>query len=245
MNELKHPHDTLVKRVFGELEHGRSLLQYILPQDVVRSIDWETPVVLHHSEQGWGRSTKFEDLYDVDAETLGLVKEHVPRFEFFLDDFSFQTDAELRGRAMTALGRLVLFCLRHSRSGKELVGQLGRWLGLVNEVMAAPDGMLALGAVWRYMWNVTTQDEREAVKQMVRELDDKVVSGQILSVAEMLWEEGEQKGERNLLEKLLRKKFKTLPPEVLGILEKATPREIEAMGERILTAQTLDEVLEG
>ena len=34
-------------------------------------------------------------------------------------------------RAMTALGRLALFCLRHAREPLELLDALSRWLDLV------------------------------------------------------------------------------------------------------------------
>ncbi|MDC3952389.1 Rpn family recombination-promoting nuclease/putative transposase [Polyangium jinanense] len=84
------------------------------------------PVVLHHSKTGWRAARRFEDLVDVDAAGLSVLA-HVPRFEFVLDDISRVDDAELSRRAMTVLGRLVLYLFRHARDPEELFAGLGRW----------------------------------------------------------------------------------------------------------------------
>src|SRR5688572_2952713 len=85
------------------------------------------PVVLHHSTEGWTAAVAFEALLDVDDELLAVIAPYVPRFQFILDDISAASDEELRGRAMTALGRLVLWCFRHSRTPEEFVHRIGGW----------------------------------------------------------------------------------------------------------------------
>src|SRR5262249_34875798 len=74
------------------------------------------PVVLHHSETGWTGATAFEQLLDLEAEALAELGVYVPRFAFLLDDISHESDEALRARSMTALGRLVLYCLRNART---------------------------------------------------------------------------------------------------------------------------------
>ena len=101
------------------------------------------PVVLHHSEEGWSGGTAFEDLLDVDEDTLAAAAPFVPRFRFVLEDISRETDEALRARAMTALATLVLWCLRHAREPEVLVERLGAWMDLVREVRRAPDGAAA------------------------------------------------------------------------------------------------------
>ena len=66
------------------------------------------PLVVHHSKEGWTAATSLEELLDLDAEARAMIASHVPRFTFLLDDISFESDEALRGRAMSALGRLVL-----------------------------------------------------------------------------------------------------------------------------------------
>ena len=106
------------------------------------------PVVLHHGVGGWTAARSLEELYDVDAETLVSLGEHVLRQRFVLDDLASETDAALRARAMSALGRLVLTCLRHARDPEELVAQLGQWADVMREVMSAPHGQRRCGRCW-------------------------------------------------------------------------------------------------
>ncbi len=68
------------------------------------------PVVLHHSKKGWTAPVAFEDLIDLDAGTRTLLGDQLPRFRFLLDDLSEQADDAIKERAMSALGRLALWC---------------------------------------------------------------------------------------------------------------------------------------
>lgn len=46
------------------------------------------PLVVHHSEQGWQAAVSFEALLDLDPETLAVVRNYVPMFQFVLEDIS-------------------------------------------------------------------------------------------------------------------------------------------------------------
>src|SRR6185369_5813814 len=82
------------------------------------------PVILHHSAAGWTAPTRFEDVLDVDGETLAALGDLVPRFRIVLDDISLATDESLKARAITAFARLVLLCLRHVRVRKAVLERL-------------------------------------------------------------------------------------------------------------------------
>jgi len=73
------------------------------------------PMVLHHSEDGWVSPTTLHGIIDLDADAMAVVGKHIPQFSMMLDDISAQSDDSLRARAVSALGRLALFCLRHAR----------------------------------------------------------------------------------------------------------------------------------
>ena len=75
----------------------------------------------------------------------------MPRFRFLLDDLGLESDETLRQRAMSALGRLSLWCLRNARTPETIVEGMGRWMALVREVRRAPNGMAALVTIWRYV----------------------------------------------------------------------------------------------
>ena len=53
---------------------------------------------------------------------------------------------------------------------------------------------------------------------------------------------GEAKGKAELLLKLLRLKFAALPQGIEERLQRVTPQQLEQIAERLLSAQTLEEV---
>jgi hypothetical protein len=200
-------------------------------------------VVLHHSETGWTAATAFEDLLEIDEETLRTLGDHVPRFRFVLDDISHETDEGLHARAMTALSRLVLWCLRRAREPDELVLRLGRWMDLVREVRRAPNGAAALRRVWQYI--LATNEPRKPEELVSRLL---LVAGEdekeeIVTAAEQLMERGERKGECKVLLRLLRQRFGTVPEQVVERVNAASLTQIDLWVDRVLTAPTLAEVL--
>lgn len=207
------------------------------------------PLVLHHSETGWTARTAFEDVLEVDPETLETILGHVPRFGFVLDDISHATDEALRSRAMSALGRLALFCLRHGREPETLVDELGRWLDLVREVRRAPSGAGAMGSIWRYILLVSERGKKEqAVQRLLLVVGQQPQEKEaIVSIADQFIEEGRSQGIRegrmDMLLKLLRARFGVPPQAVVDRIQAADVARIDAWFDRLLTAPTLDEAL--
>lgn len=120
-------------------------------------------MVLHHSEQGWTGAVAFEQILDADPETLAAVAGYVPAFRFILEDISHESDEALKARAITALARLALFCLRHAREPGELVARLRGWADLVHEVRKAPGGAAALVRIMRYILEVNEPAQPEEI----------------------------------------------------------------------------------
>ncbi|MDI1450190.1 Rpn family recombination-promoting nuclease/putative transposase [Polyangium sp. 6x1] len=206
------------------------------------------PVVLHHSKTGWRAARRFEELVDVDAAGLSVL-EHVPRFEFVLDDISHVDDAELSRRAMTMLGRLVLYLFRHARDPEELFAGLGRWAEALRQVMRAPDGETAIKAVMEYLRSVGKRDEVEVVMAVKKVVGDSAFD-RIFYAGERIeqykrWQEERAKepGKRELLARQLKLRFGELPASAQEALDAATFEELDGIAERILTASTLAEVL--
>jgi hypothetical protein len=87
----------------------------------------------HHSEGGWVGELAFEALLDVDPDLFDLLAPHVPRFRFLLEDLSGVSEEALQQRAMSALGRLALWCLKNARTPEEILRRMRAWAGLVRE----------------------------------------------------------------------------------------------------------------
>lgn len=217
-----------------------------------RSLPAIVPILLCHTPEGWSAPTSFEALFDLDAPTLALVQEFVPRFRVLVDDLSLQTDAELRGRAMTALGRVVLWCLKSARDTDEWMAGFVAWASLLRAVHQAPNGPAALSLVWRYFLRVHEAPEQvivPALEMILKEEQKETMA----SIADQLIEKGmkkglEQGGElhvRHVVLRLLQRRFGELPAEARARVEGAKLPELETWADRVLTAATLADVLEG
>ena len=209
------------------------------------------PVVLHHSHSGWTAKVAFEDLLDVDATVLAEIAPYVPHFRCVLDDLGEESEEALRARAMSALGRLALWCLKNSRSPGQIVAQLGRWGELMRQVARAPDGMAAIGTIFRYMWEADEHLGIEELRRLVAREVGKDVEEAIVTTADMLRAEGRSEGrseglsegQRAMLLKLLSKRFGALPEDAVARVNAAGPTELEAWFDRGLTAASLAAVL--
>ncbi len=181
--------------------------------------------------------------------TVGLRSEvagpHVLRMRFLLHDLGMETDEALRDRAMTAMGRLVMYCLRHALEPAELVAGLREWGTLVEEVMAAPDGAAALRTVLRYVLMVHPEATKIVLHQLDAALGDEKVREALMTAGEMLIQQGEARGELRMLRRLLTLRFGPLTDAASARLEAADVPTLETWGERVLTATSLDEVFGG
>jgi predicted transposase/invertase (TIGR01784 family) len=282
---LKERHSDLL---YSVAISGRSALIYVLfehkskPEDLVpffllrymtrvwerwlrdnpgaKTIPVIAPVVLHHGEGGWRRTTAFEELFDVDEVTLAALGEHAVRFRFALDDISFETDEALKARAMSAFARLVLFCLRHAREPRQLLARLGGWVELVRETKRAPHGRAALIALFRYILLTNREQRPEAIVEQLLATVGEEEREEILSAGEILIErgrqegllkgrlqgqqEGRQEGRRELLLKLLRTRFGALPASTVARVDSADLDQLDRWFERAITTAELAAVFD-
>ena len=167
---------------------------------------------------------------------------HLPSFRFILDDISKERDEALRARAMTALGRLALFCLRHvrhARDQQELLDAIDRWVAVVDAVRHAPGGREALIRIWRYILVVSNPaDPADLVKRLIAVVGKKN-EAEVMSVADWL----EQNGIRKALLKQLRLRFGDVPAASEARIDAADQQQLDTWLERVLIAPTLDDVL--
>jgi flagellar biosynthesis/type III secretory pathway protein FliH len=193
---------------------------------------------------------------DVDAHTRALVLDFVPKFRLLVDDLSVETDAQLRARAMSELGRVVLWLFRTARSTEELLSSLADWAELLKTVKAAPHGVAALGKIWQYVMAVHEGSHERVLPALAAALDDEEQRQTMATIAEQLIEKGKKKGieeglkegivegQRSTLVRLLERRFDALPAGARERIEQANRGELERWLDRVLTAATLAEVLD-
>ncbi|MDI1478007.1 Rpn family recombination-promoting nuclease/putative transposase [Polyangium sp. y55x31] len=130
------------------------------------------PVVLHHSERGWRAATKLDQLLAGDDTLLAVVGRFVPRYEIVLDDISELDGEALRKRAITALGKFVLYLFRYARTPKELFEGMSRWREVIIEVTEAPRGGDAISAVLMYLQTISRKSEEEVIMAIQDSTDE-------------------------------------------------------------------------
>ena len=156
-------------------------------------------------------------------------------------------------RAIAVLARLSLWCPRHAREPWELVDRLGAWADLAREVRRAPNGMAALVRIMRYIFATNEPDKPEAlVRRLLAAVGDEGTE-EIMTAADQLMERGREqgfqqgleRGRREMLLDQLRERFGALPDAAVARLTAAGMAELQAWSKRVLTAPGLDEVFAG
>lgn len=212
------------------------------------------PVVLHHSENGWTCPKRFREYFDVSAEILDVMSPYMVDFGILLDDISKVDGATLMARPITPEGRLVLFALRFGRTPVEFMEQLPNLIPALLTLRSKPHGGLVISAVIVYLktvGKVREEDVRMALQQAVGEsIAEEILFGAERRI-EKAWHDGQLEGQlkgqlegqRKLLKRLLGQRFGTLSPEAIARIEAAASDDLEAIGLRVFTATTLEEVL--
>lgn len=214
-------------------------------------------VVLHHSRRGWTASVELIDLMDLSPELKRILLPYLPNFRFVLDDLTHQADETIRQRVQEDLVKLVLLLLKNLRHDADLA-KLEELTSLMVEVAAAPSGVAALRAVVKYILTVTKADFVAITHLMTTQVSQE--AGDLtMTTAQQLIQQGIEQGiekgiekgrvegrvekQRQTLAKLIQLRFTAPSAATLARLGAASEAELDLWTERILTAETLDDLL--
>jgi predicted transposase/invertase (TIGR01784 family) len=217
------------------------------------------PVVLYHGADPWSAPMAFDALFEIPNAVRPALAPHLVRFTYLVDDLSEIPDDQLRARAMTALGRLVVACFKHARTRADLLEVLSGWADVVREVVRAPDGLEALALVMRYILLVNDHVEPEALQAFLERVVGPDAKDTIMTAGERLIQQGEergiqkgvqqgiqqgvQQGERMLLLRQVRRRFgNQVDAEIERRLAAASPEQIATWADRVLSAATITEL---
>ena len=175
------------------------------------------------------------------------MAQFVPNFRFLLDDLGGEGDEALQRRAMSALATLTLFCLKRARESAEFLVELRRWRNAMRSVLDCGKGGRPLTAVLLYVLQVTDVARGELGEFLEQEVGPDA-ENELMSTLDRMTreakEQGRAEGRSEMLLKQLRARFGSLPEGVIARVQAAAPRELDVWAERILSASTLDDVLE-
>jgi predicted transposase YdaD len=213
------------------------------------------PVLIHHSDTGWTAPTCFEDVILTGEPLRAAALPYVPRFQMKLVDVSRGPSGGLVDAALTALGRVVLWCLSVAGDAKRFQAELDGMVAELNALFAAPADVDALIAVLRYL--VATHPKLSAAK-ITKMLETTARKGQkevTMDVLDELKREGRAEGRAEgrvkgrvegaarVLLALLTARFGAVPADARERILAATEPMLTRWSLRVLTAPTLAAVL--
>lgn len=194
-------------------------------------------------------STEFAGLFAAPA--------FVPQFRFVLVDLTRRDPDEMRDLAVSAYVRLGLAAMQAARSSEALEAVVTRLSRLVIEVMREPHERGAPLAIFRYLFEVRGAGEYDAaVRTIVREFHERGEADMEKS-AQMLerrghekgreegMREGKREGAREIVLRALRVRFGEASPATLERVEAATEVELQGWVDRLFTAGSVAELLDG
>jgi hypothetical protein len=200
------------------------------------------PVVVHHGPDGWTAATELSALIDLDGlppEVAPFVAALQPQFRYLVDSYAPRSEAEVRGMALTMLGKVTLALMQFvaRRRAADAAAAFVRWAGLVRAVLVAPSGQEAIAAISSYLLHTTPLDERELGELFERHVEPRTRNIMRTGASKLRAE-----GRVELLLSQLTKRFGAVPDAVRARLQAASTAELERWAIRLLDARSLDDV---
>lgn len=207
------------------------------------------PVVVHHNRRPWSGPTDVVDLLDLDSEVIEAAAEHLPRFRFLLDDLARLDQRALRARPLTPPARITLLLLKIAAGNPRLADDLRDWTDDLRQILGRTGGIddfLALLTYIEIVGETPTDQLHDLFADLGPEAEEAYVTTADMLRAEGRTKgraEGEVRGRAEALVQLLTLKFGPLAQSTLDTVHAASSEQLESWTARVLTAQTLDDVL--
>lgn len=219
---------------------------YLAEHEGARRLPAIIPLVLYHGERAWQVPRNLRALIDVEALEAPVraeIERYLPAFEYLLDDLSVVPDQALKQRPMSAASRLVLGALKRGRAG-DWKGLLVDWPEVMEEVLGGIDGLQRVTQVLLYLMSVNRVSPEEIETFLKEHVMSENIEETFLSTADQLILRGKVAKGREMLCKLLERRFGMLPAEVVARIEQAEPAQVDRWIEEVVVAGSLDEVFQ-
>ena len=225
--------------------------QIVRDQPGSQSLPPVMPVLIHHSSAGWTAATSFHDIIAGDGPERAALLPHIPSFAVRLVDVSGGRAGDLVEQALTALGKVVLWCLSVAGDDARLEQEITRIAEALDEVLRAPNGPAALEALLRYLVATHKRFSVEKVGRILEKAAGPRAQEVIVTVLDEIERrgraqgraEGRAEGRAQTLLELLASRFGPVPAKVSALILAADEATLTMWTARLLSASTLREVI--
>jgi len=231
------------ERWLADASHARSLPPII-------------PLVLYQGEREWRAATSFEALV---PDATGDLLRFTPRFDFLLTSLGALPEPSLTA-VRDGVSRLALLMLRDGRA-PDILSRLADWKASLLEAQV----LQLLAGFLEYLLSVQDALDPRALGVSLRDTLNPQAEFTAMTVAEKLIEQGIAKGraegiatgraegiakgiakgQRATLLRLLTLRFGPVPEQLAAELEAADEAQLAIWIDRVITADSLDEVFSG
>jgi predicted transposase YdaD len=207
------------------------------------------PMVLYQGATSWTAPRSLAELYDLSDQALHDLGEFLLSLRFVLDDLRVTPDDELLQRRVSDLARVALVVMKHVTS-EHLLDQLARLHAEITRLLATEHGRRELSDVVWYIECVHPEFRRRAILDRLKPLVPPEIAKTMDSyekTLERMWIEKHRRldredGQKELLLRLLTRRFGALPETVTAQVGNAGSEELERWADRILDAASLDDI---
>ncbi|MBT4838397.1 MAG: Rpn family recombination-promoting nuclease/putative transposase [Methylococcales bacterium] len=196
------------------------------------------PLILYHGRTGWKLKKKLGDLYDAPE----VLKPYLLTFEAIVFDFSKMSDEEIKGQIIV---RTTLLLMKHIFD-PDLSERLPNILGLMQKLSEKETALEYLEAVLKYLSSASDHLNEQDLERAVRTAIPTIGDNAMTTLAETWMAQGKQEGMQeegiNILMRLLKKKFGSIPEDAETRISEADSEQLLEWSENVLTAETVNEV---
>jgi predicted transposase YdaD len=207
-------------------------------------------IVLTHAPGGWRSPRTFADMFEREVLAIPGMAALVPQFSLIIEDLAHLSDDDLKARSLGAFQKVALWLLRDARDPVRLLSSFSAWTDAMLQARQAPGGLKAFATLITYMFRVIDPVKRNELRAKLHLLGPHAEES-AMSIADMLHKEGLKEGLKRgrkegrvaTLRSLLTLKFGPLDASQEACLRVATSRALDRYLRRVLTADSLAEVL--
>ena len=191
------------------------------------------PIVLYNGDAKWTAAT---DIADLIPKAPGLVARYLPKLSYLLIDENQYTEADLVG-----LKNLMAAVIRFEHPENEQA--LLKLIDLVNEISEGNPELKRTLAIW-IRAVLLRQSKGTLALPKVRDLKElkMTLAERFETWAQQHEKRGIERGEALLLQRQLVRRFGALPTDIVGRIAAANSAQLEVWGDRVLDADSLEEV---
>ncbi len=213
------------------------------------------PLVVYHGKEGWNIKTTLGEMISGYEDLPQDARGFIPDYKYLLYDLSGYTDEEIKGEAQL---RIILTMLRdiYAKDGKMLMESIFRAVEYLQRIEDKQSGIEYFETLIRYVFSAGRNLTRSDVDEIIERIETTYPEGSelVMTIAEMLREEGMERGIEVGLEKgeakalartaikFLVKKFGFVPEELKQGITKLDVPTLEVIIDSVSEYKDLDEV---